>query len=241
MTLVEIREAFVRRTGRYDLVVDTTDWADNGADFYIQAGSRMLDRLEEHEKSKAKTFVTLAVGDWYAVFQECRAILDVWIAGDEYRKKLQLRDIDTMRAYYNDLPTNIDNEVPEYYSPALLRTYPLGTKITVDEWQDTTFEIADKADYEYNGVIFMPPADDAYVLEVQGYFYAKKLTDDAHVNYWSAAHPEILVMGASYILELMYRNTEGAKDWMTGIKQLLSDLGKDFVEEQASGVNQIRG
>ena len=64
-TLKDIRTLFVKRTGRYDLVVNTTDWADNGADAYILAGSKMLDRREEHEFSKAKHYEDGAADTWH--------------------------------------------------------------------------------------------------------------------------------------------------------------------------------
>lgn len=240
-TLVDIRTLFVKRTGRYDLVVDTTDWADNGADAYIVAGSRMLDRREEHEFSKAKHYEDAAADTWYKVFQECRAILDVWVANDEYRKKLELRDVDTFRAYYNEPAGNIDSGVPMYYTPALLRTHPQSSTIYLESFVDTDYTETSKYDYEYNGVMWMPPTDEAIVVEVQGLWYSKTLALDADKNYWSVNHPEALLAAASYKLEVSYRNTEGAKDWLAAINMQLGDLGKDFVEQQASGVTQMKG
>ena len=49
MNLGEIRAAFVKRSGRFDLVVagatPSEEGADSGADFYINSGQRFLDRL----------------------------------------------------------------------------------------------------------------------------------------------------------------------------------------------------
>ena len=240
-TLKDIRTDFVKRTGRYDLVDDPVTWADNGADSYIQAGSRFLDRRETHEFSKAKHYEDGAVDEWYKVFQECRAILDVWVSNDEYRKKLELRDVDSFRAYYNEPAGSIDSGCPTYYCPALLRTHPQAGTIYIEKFVDTTHSEADKYDYEYNGIMWMPPTDEAIIVEVQGLWYSKKLTDNDDKNYWSVNHPEALIMAAAYVLEIMYRNTEGAKDWLAGIDILLGDLGKDFVEQQAAQVNQMKG
>ena len=241
MNLVEIREAFVRRSGRYDLVVDTTDWADNGADFYIQAGSRFLDRRVTVGFSKAKHYEDGAVGDWYKVFQECRAIHEVWVANDEYRKKLELRDVDTFRAYYNEPPSSIDNGPPTYYAPALLRTHPQSSTIYLEKFVDTTFSEDDKYDYEYNGVMWMPPTDEAIIVEVQGLWYSKKLTSDDDNNYWSVNHPEALIAAACYILEVMYRNTEGMKDWLNAITTLVSGIEMDMIEEESYNVTAMKG
>lgn len=240
-TLKDIRTLFAKRTGRYDLVVNTTDWADNGADAYIQAGSKMLDRRGETEFSKAKHYEDAAADTWYKVFQECRAILDVWVSNDEFRKKLLLRDADTFRAYYNQPAGDIDSGVPTYYTPALLRTHPQGNTIYLEKFVDTTYSEDSKYDYEYNGVMWMPPTDEAIIVEVQGLWYSKTLALDADKNYWSVNHPEALLMAASYKLEVSYRNTEGAKDWLAAIDLQLSDLDKDLVEQQASGVTQMKG
>jgi len=240
-TLLDMRTLFVKRSGRYDLVVDTTDWADNGADAYIVAGSRMLDRRETHEFSKAKHYEDAAADTWYKVFQECRAILDVWVASDEFRKKLELRDVDTFRAYYNQPAGDIDSGCPTYYTPALLRTHPQASTMYIEKFVDTTHSESDKYDYEYNGIMWMPPTDEAIIVEVQGLWYSKTLTLDTDKNYWSVNHPEALLAAAGYKLEVSYRNTEGAKDWLAAIDMQLGELGRDFVEQQASGVTQMKG
>ncbi|GAF74781.1 unnamed protein product, partial [marine sediment metagenome] len=238
MTLVEIRELFVTRNGRYDLVVNTTGWADNGADFFIQAGSRWLDRLEEHDHSRAKKYVTISADDWYFIFQESRAIYDVWASNAEFHKKLEYRDSKVFREYYNEIPSGMDSGVPTYWTPALLRTHPQSDTVYVARWQDDDYTETSKFDYEYNGILFMPPADEAYLMWVEGLFYSKKLTDNAHTNYWSVNHPELLLMGANYMLEINYRNTEGAKDWERSVMSILSGVGKDFVEGHADQASQ---
>jgi hypothetical protein len=241
LTLVEVRQSFVEKTGRYDLVVDTTDWADAGADFYIQQGSRFLDRLVTTPFSKAKHYEDGSTGDWYKVFQECRAILDVWVANDEYRKKLEYRDVDTFREYYNEPPSSIDNGTPTYYTPALLRTHPQSGTMYIEKFVDTSFTESSKYDYEYNGIMWMPPTDESIIVEVQGLWYSKCMTADAHKNYWSVNHPELLIMAACYILEGMYRNTEGQKDWLGMITTITSGIEKDVIEQEISAATQMEG
>ena len=51
MNLLQIRQKFRTLSGRHDLV--ESDGSDNGADFYINAGQRHLDRLDETQKSPA--------------------------------------------------------------------------------------------------------------------------------------------------------------------------------------------
>jgi len=241
MTLVEIREQFVKRNGRYDLVVDATDWADAGADFFIQAGSRYLDRLEEHDHSEAKKYKTLTIGDHYFIFQECRSVHNVWVTNDEYHKELEYREPSIFRAYYNEIPSGMDGGVPSYWTAALLRTHPQSSTMYVDRWQDDDYTETSKYDYEYNGILFMPPTDTAYVMWVEGLFYSKALALDADNNYWSVNHPELLIMAANYILELFNRNTEGAKDWVAGIMNIISGVGKDFVDQHAHQATNMKG
>ena len=87
----------------------------------------------------------------------------------------------------------------------------------------------------------MPPTDEEIIVEVQGLWYSNPLSSDTDKNYWSVNHPEALFAAASYKLEVSYRNTEGAKDWLAAIDMQLGELGKDFVEQQASGVTQMKG
>jgi hypothetical protein len=79
MNLLELRTQFVKISGRYDLVVDTTDWVDNGADFYINAGQNFLDRLRDTPKAQNTIFTALDAGEWYVTFARCRSIREVWI------------------------------------------------------------------------------------------------------------------------------------------------------------------
>ena len=240
-TLVEIREQFVKLNGRFDLVVDTTDYADNGADFYIQAGSRYLDRQFVTPFSKAKHYESAAADTWYKIFQECRSILDVWVANDEYRKKLEKRDVDVFRAYYNQPAGDIDSGCPTYYTPALLRTHPQSSTMYIEKFVDTSYTETSKYDYEYNGVMWMPPTDEAIILEVQGLWYSKKLTVDADNNYWSVNHPEVLIMAACMILEMSYRNTEGTKDWKGSIDTLMIPVEFDVLEQETSDRTEMEG
>jgi len=241
MNLKEIRTQFVKESGRYDLVMDTTDWADNGADFYIQRGSRFLDRKVTTGFSKAKHYEDAAVDTWYKVFQECRAILEVWVSNDEFRKKLERRSADTFREYYNEPAGSIDSGTPTYYTPALLRTHPQSNTIYIEKFVDTTYSETSKYDYEYNGVMWMPPTDETIVVEVHGLWYCKNMTDDDDNNYWSVNHPDVLIAAACYVLEAMNRNTEGMNDWLNAITALTTGVEMDMVEEESYNVGSIRG
>ena len=240
MTLTQIRALFESRSGRSDLV--NADGSDNGADFFIQSGQRTLERLVEVDKSWARSYKTLAAGDYYAIFKGCRAVKEVWLSTADGRVRLEKVSQREMREeYYEDAPDAVTQGDTLSYCLISLRTYPDADAVVIDYLYDD--ELTDDAttDYEYTGIIFQPPPDVAAQLEVFGLFYSPKLSDDADKNYWTVNHPEILLIGALYQLEVAYRNTEGANDWMRAIQLELVGLEKDWVESEIADVTQIEG
>jgi len=240
MTLSEIRALFETRSGRSDLVDE--DGSDNGADFFIQSGQRTLDRMVETEKSWARSFKTLAAGDYYAIFKGCRAVKEVWLSTSDGRTRLtKVSQTELRKTYDEDAPDEIDQRDSLVYCLISLRTYPSDSKVIIDYLYDHKLEDDATDDYEYKGIIFSPPPDVAAQLEVFGLFSSTTLTDDDDESYWSVNHPEILLMAALYHLEVSYRNTEGAKDWMGAINFELMNIEKDWVENEIADVTQISG
>ena len=132
---------------------------------------------------------------------------------------------------------------PAYYAPAVLRMIPESDRLEIGE-SDAMIGYADvmfDKHYEYNGVVFYPPPDEAYVVEIWGLFYSPELSADVDESFWSVVHPEVLLMAALHQMEIMYRNTEGANDWLNAIMLEVGGLGKDFVEEHISDIDQMEG
>jgi len=243
MNLLQIRTEFIRRSGRYDLVVDTTDYVDNGANFYINSGQRFLDRLDTLPKSTGRYFRQCAAGRNYVTFPYCRAIKECWAMTSEERIRLKKIDMSDLREYYNEPVGSIETGEPAYYAPAVLRVIPESDRLEIEDFEgmiDYSDVMFDKH-YEYNGVIFYPPPDETYVVEVWGLFYSPELSSDTDESFWSVVHPEVLLMAAMHQLEIMYRNTEGANDWLAAINLEVTGLGKDFVEEHIADVSQMEG
>lgn len=244
MNLLQIRTEFVRRSGRYDLVVDAVSFVDNGANFYINAGQRFLDRLETVPKSWGRYFKSVATGVNYITFPYCRAIKECWAMTSTERKQLGKVDIDDLRNYYNEPVASLTQGEPAYYAPAVIRVIPESDRLAPGEFAGLTGysdALMFTAHYAYNGVVFYPPPDGTYVIEVWGLFYSPELSTDLQTSFWSDVHPEILLMAAMHQLEIMYRNTEGANDWLAAINLEVAGLGKDFVEENISDVDQMEG
>jgi hypothetical protein len=159
------------------------------------------------------------------------------------RTKLRKIDIQDLREYYSEPVSSVTGGQPLYYAPAVLRVIPESDRLAIGDFEgmlDYSDVMFDKH-YEYNGVIFYPPPDVVYVIEVWGMFYSPELSTNTDESFWSVVHPEVLLMAAMHQLEIMYRNTDGANDWLNAIQLEVSGLGKDFVEEHISEVDQMEG
>lgn len=60
-------------------------------------------------------------------------------------------------------------------------------------------------------------------------------------NWWSAEEPFALIYAALWAIETGYRNTEGAKDWMNSLMDVLTGVDKDNAFESANAEVQMRG
>ena len=237
MDLVTLRQQFVELSGRYDLVVDTTDWADAGADFFIQAGQDYLDRLHFTPKAENAIFEELAAGAWYVTFAKCRSIKEVWINNTEGRSKLTKKDMSWLYQKYSGLISATNNGTPLYYCPARLRS----TDNTDQTNLGTFFNYIKDGSDALKGILIFCPPDEAIVVEIQGLFYSDALTLDADESYWSENWPAILIKAALYQVEVFNRNTEGMKDWKFAIEDELLGIDKDTIEESNAEFNQIEG
>jgi len=70
---------------------------------------------------------------------------------------------------------------------------------------------------------------------------AYELTDDNSSCFWSEIHPDILVHAALQRLEVSYRNTQGATDWLNAIVLDLIELDKEYIEEATANLDQMEG
>jgi hypothetical protein len=237
MTLVEVREQFVKLSGRYDLVVDTTDWADNGADFFIQSGQDYLDRLHFAPKAENTIFEELAAGEWYVTFAKCRAIREVWINNTEGRSQLTKKDMSWLYQQFSALVSETDSGTPLYYCPAKLRSTDHADRTNLG----TFFNYVKDDSDALRGILIFCPADEAIVVEIQGLFYSDALSSDTDTSYWTDNWPAVLIKAALYQVEVFNRNTEGMKDWKFAIEDEFIGIDKDTVEESIVGITQIKG
>ena len=245
MNLLQLRTKLIQLSGRYDLVLDTVNYADNGADFFINAGQRWLDRKMDHRPMVGRLFKTIAAGDVGVTFQLCRTILQVWVidAAEDSRTLLERKSPTWAREEYAGAFSETDQGTPLYYYPAYLRTVPNSLTIADLQMYMGFADVTPMLDGEevYDGIIFLPPSDGSKVIEVWGHFYTPQLLSDTQSTYWSELHPETLLMAAMRMMEVFKRNTEGVKDWDVAVASNLIDLDKDAADDDATDVDQMEG
>jgi len=235
-----MRTKFRELSGRFDLV--NADFSDNGADFYINAGRKYLDRLDETQKSWASCFRLMKAGTFSVSVPHCRAIKEVWVAnGDVGRWQLEKHSLqDLIEGYLTGLPSSRTTGTPLYYSPCLTRYIPEDATVEDIEAFIGFVEVPSGDAHGYNSILVNVPTDLQLMVDIRGLFYSHELTEDTDTNYWSSQHPMLLYMAAMRYVEVTSRNTQGVKDWSSAIAIDMQQLGFDLVEELISEVSQIK-
>ena len=246
--LVGIRELFVSLSGRLDLVLDTTDYADNGADYYIKAGQRELDREAfQTMDSYAIKYKNLSANSFVVEIPNVRAVKTIFFidSGGDI-KELEPKYYDWLRGEYGSLYSSLDSGDPTYWTPINLRHSP--DVDSLESGEETgilailgSFDIVSSNYINYDGALILPAPETAGLLEIHGLFYSDELSEDTDTNYWSAKEPDILVMAAMRELERSYRNNTGVKEWSGHISKKLSGIDMDMVEYQTSFTSKMNG
>jgi hypothetical protein len=249
MSLLTVRRDFAKLSGRHDLVTNFAGgvYTDNGADFFLDGGQRMLDRKAGFLRSYAWYKKDVAIGTYKLIFQKSAVIKEVWAkCSSEARYQLDKKDLEWMREEYGDDYSSLDKATPLYYSPLVINLAPTqsgltGTTYTTEFTRDAEELSLPTDDYAaYSGILFMPPVDEAYTISVLGRFESKTLTEDVK-TWWTEVHPDILVLAGLWSLERFYRNSEGQRDYMLAIQDAVNDLDKDLVEQEVQDIDEMEG
>ena len=238
MPLLDIRKLFVKFSGRYDLVNSIETYEDNGADFFIKAGQRYLDRLLDNGKMHARYYGQLEAGRSFMLIPMARVIYGAAI----YKATGSRICLEYVRADELKLLLKTELDIAEQKQPT--RFAPVGHRVVNAAdlsnipalWANVAYE-----DAEYTAVFFGNPSDAEYGVEIQGLFYSPSLDSDETKSYWTEEHPEVLVQAALYTLERFYRNFEGMKESKAAIDDLVKGIDMDTVAQQIVEFNQIGG
>ncbi len=241
MNLLEIRTKFVQLSGRYDLIEDTVDYVDNGANFYINEGQKLLDKIAKIPETTANVYLPLAIDEYSLEFQHsCRAIKKVFVNSSSARFELEKVTLSEMKSMFPGPVSEIDSGGPVYYALANLRAVETTDRDTLGTFLNLTHDETDTK-YDYRGIVIAPPVDEAYTVEVSGLFNQFKLTDDTDENYWSIEDPALLLKAAMYHLESLSRGTENAKNWISAIRAEAAEHDMDHIEEIISDIDAMEG
>lgn len=220
MTLLDIRKEFVKKSGRYDLVTDTTTWADNGANFYINAGHRVVDKMLAQRSKMTQLSVSLEVNEYEVELTSiARIIKDVEIIDSEGSVlPLEFKNLSELYSLFNKELADIDSGLPSYW------TYKV---------EDTPASI--------RTLLIWPPTIEAIDIRVRGWFLLTDYSDDTDEDIWTNDYPEILLKAALAQLEVFYRNTEGYKDWMAAIRDEITLIDMEDVNDVVANINEMEG
>ncbi len=236
-----VRQKFVELSGRYDLVIPTT-WEDNGADFFINAGQKFLDRMLDSGKTIARYPVIVTAGTFIVKSVGIRAIQEVWCANADGKTQLNLNTLQQIRTEYSEEFSSVDQGQPEYYAPAVLRPYPdtLASATGMYNVSDLLLynATAPSQHFSYNGIVIMPPADGTYTIEILGLFYSPTLSATVNagiwtqtMSFWTEIHPDVLIEAAIYKLHTLYNNTGAAADYKVSVIEDMMGIDHDAAQE----------
>ncbi|KKN73949.1 hypothetical protein LCGC14_0395140 [marine sediment metagenome] len=249
MNLLEIRTKWIDTSGRRDLIADTspTDYDDNGANFFIQAGQRLLDTILPNPKSEGSYIKDLTVNDYKVMIKYLRAVKKVWIKGTGLaRYQLIRKTYSWLQEEYGDSIASSTAGQPRYYAPILSNLSPEQKALTSGNYTDEftrDFEDITFGDdrYSKNGITFRPKTDATHTITITGDFFSNMLVD-ADISYHSEIYPELLILATNFALEAFYKNTQGMNDWKNAMNIYLRGIDHDMVKEEMEFAgNQMRG
>lgn len=221
MTLAEVRKKLVTLSGRYDLVEDAIDYDDNGADFFIQAGQRWLDRELAFEGELASITISLATSAYAVSLEASRAVKQVGVMDSEEFDYLQKRSYSDLKKL-SAVTSGVDSDRPSYYALGIGRS--------------SVSAVTSLADKE---LIVWPPADKQYTLVVEGQYQSNPLVQDDSVSFWSEYYPDMLIKAALMKAEPFNRNSTGERDYRQSLLADLLQLDHDVVEEQIAEIDRV--
>jgi hypothetical protein len=242
MNLREIRIQFRDLSGRFDLV--NADGSDNGADFFINEGSRWLDRSLRFNKDEGSYLSILSIGSWYIQFPMARAIKKVFIANsDQDSRRRELEKVKLSRLltrYLNKPPSQWTNGIPLHYSTFSGRYIPedTTTDLTLQTFA-TYIGVVPITTFDVNTIILSAPVSEQLLIELVGLFYSMQLVNDTDTNFWSTMYPLTLVQSAIRHVYVVSGNSAMLKTLESGID--LVSIEKDLIEQEIAGINQMRG
>lgn len=225
MNRAEIRIELVKQLGRNDLVVDTTDYADKGANAVINAA--LVHLCNRVETPLSSHFLNLAVGQFSVLVRGVRRLDFVYATSSEGAQEKPLRQLSFQEfrsrypkffalgatstttdadllgtpCSYTVAPTGVSFEMNRAHSEESHQSYLDSVGALFGDW------------YQMRSLLVAhAPEEAGWNLRVVGLFY-DYLDDDEAVCYFSHYHPQLLISACAWVLEARQRNSQGMQDW----------------------------
>tara|TARA_R100001244_G_scaffold123764_1_gene93477 strand:- start:1853 stop:2593 length:741 start_codon:yes stop_codon:yes gene_type:complete len=240
-TLLQVRTELIDISGRFDLVVNTSAYADAGADIYINKGQRLLEQLVPTWNDLSRRVVALAINDKYIELESTvRSIDEVILVKVSDGSRLSLSELPYNQIYnsYSDLTVS---GAPSYWCRHITRPAPQQESgFNPAAFDGTEAMMSTEADFVDNiRLLLNVPVSVAYSAHVFGMFYANDLSGDSDTSYWTSVHPHILVLAALYQMEVHYRNVEDAANMLRELRLQLREVDKDNVQLDMNSTGAI--
>lgn len=214
---------FVKLSGRYDLIEDTDNYADDGANFLINAGVRLLDSKFTHSKSYGTIQVSTEPNKAIYSLPNVLSIEGIQRGSDEGR--VTLNHILEQELQEQDPTETTSTGTPISYAIiSALRDAVMGN--TNNDFTKLTVKL-------------FPIPDTSVSLYVYGRMTIE-LKSDEDKNFWTLNYPETLISATMYQIERFHRNRQGMADHMAAIMEDLRNLDSDAIESQIGSITQMR-
>jgi len=237
MNLLDIRTQFVKISGRYDLVQDDENFADNGANFYINAGANLLDKLGIAREGISTLSIPITANVCSVNFgRRCLSVKELWVTNSEARTQMYKSSLNALMHYFSMPSSGVSATRPMTYALASLDILNAAARDNLGSFLNLSMSTVD-----YRGAILAPPADGSYIVDVLGFFLQPELIEDEDENYWTLNTPEMLIKSALQQLYVISGRTADALAMQSAltIETVLQD--KCNVEEEISDVTVMEG
>ena len=205
------------------------DWKDAGADRFIQSGQNWLDRQLGFTAPQSVYEAILQAGQYSLELTDFRYVdrMDIEYDGGIY--KLNMVDLDDLTERFG-VPPVIDGE--GYVGEPLAYT-PNG--------KPYVFSIAPYGDGDNRLVVVMPPPDRPVRVRFYGGQYTQQPSDDSHETWWTAIHPETLILAARMRLALArHRSAQETEDYRKAIEKDLNQIRRDKAQEEINAADDAQ-
>jgi hypothetical protein len=248
MDFLELKKRFIKESGRYDLVVDTTSYVNNGVEHFLNEGhSNVIRRLDIPENLVNYSYA-LPTDTRYLTVLNYETITDVILTVLSSSAQSRLKKLST-RDYVAEYATSskaLQSGTPLYYkigAPTInfVTNYPKTVSGLTSE--DDSISVRSTAPYIREKAksvwIFPKPSEDCEITIIGKsipYLVVDTDTSNVLIN-----HMELVVLAALYELEVFYRNMESATFFASQLEAKVKLLNDNATEEDTSDMTELRG